>query len=111
MTGGDGSFFRLHEKGADVFVRLTPKSSTDRIGPVEQLSDGKAYLTTRVRAVPDKGAANAALEKLLASELGLPRGDVKIVSGSTSRLKTVRLDGVPGKLRAVLEAIAAQGKP
>jgi uncharacterized protein YggU (UPF0235/DUF167 family) len=106
----DGSFFRLHEKGADVFVRLTPKSSADKIGSVEQLSDGKAHLTARVRAIPDKGAANAALEKLLASVLGLPRSDVNIVSGSTSRLKTVRLDGDPEKLRAVLDAIAAQGK-
>jgi uncharacterized protein YggU (UPF0235/DUF167 family) len=58
--------------------------------------------------VPEKGAANSALERLLADCLNLPKSAVSVVAGATSRLKTVRLSGHPEKLaRAVESAIAA----
>ena len=45
----------------------------------------------RVAAPPEDGRANAALEELLASLLGVPRGDVSVVAGRTSRRKVVEV--------------------
>ena len=41
-----------------------------------------------------EGAANTALVRLLADELGVARRDVRIVAGATSRQKLVVVDGV-----------------
>lgn len=98
-------FYRTHETGLDVYVRLTPRSSKDAVEGVETMADARAHLAARVRAVPEKGAANAALEKLLASWLGIARSDVSVVAGGTSRLKTVRLAGNPVDLAGRLNEL------
>ncbi len=90
-----------------VTARLTPKSSRDALEGVETLSDGRAVLKARVRAVPEDGKANDALIKLVAKALGAPRSHVSIVTGATSRLKTIRVDGSPAELSAALEQICA----
>ena len=41
-----------------------------------------------------EGAANNALIRLLADELGVARRDIQIVAGATSRQKLVIVDGV-----------------
>jgi uncharacterized protein YggU (UPF0235/DUF167 family) len=98
--------YRKRPDGLDLYVRLTPKSSADTIDGVHAAADGSAHLAVRVRAVPDKGAANAALEKLLAERLDLPKRAVSVVAGPTSRLKTVRLTGDAEEIaRAVETAI------
>lgn len=56
------------------------------------MADGRAHLAARVRAVPEKGAANAALEKILASWLGIARSDVAVIAGGTAG-NTVDLTG------------------
>jgi uncharacterized protein YggU (UPF0235/DUF167 family) len=54
----------------------------------------------RVKAVPDKGRANAAVIALLAKALGVPKSAVRLVSGDTARLKTVEVEGeVEGLVR------------
>lgn len=75
-------------------LRVTPNSSRDTIEGVETRADGLAHLKVRVRAVPDKGAANAAVLKLLAKSLGVPKSALELVSGQTSRVKAVRVKGV-----------------
>ncbi|TIT75878.1 MAG: DUF167 domain-containing protein, partial [Mesorhizobium sp.] len=62
--------FRPRDDGIDLYVRLTPKAALDRIDGVETTADGRSHLKGRVRAVPEKGAANAALERLVAKALG-----------------------------------------
>lgn len=99
-------FFRLREDGVELFVRLTPKSSRDAIEGVETAADGRSHLVARVRAVPEKGEANAALERLLSKTLGVSRGAVSVVAGGTSRLKTVRVEGQPAELSRSLAAVA-----
>lgn len=47
-----------------------------------------------VFAPPEKGKANQAVEKLLASEFGLPKRAVRVVSGGSSRRKTINLEGI-----------------
>ena len=51
-------------------------------------------LKARVMAPAVEGAANDALIRLLADELGIARRDVRIVAGATSRQKLVVVDGV-----------------
>lgn len=82
----------LHD-GVAIAVRLTPKSSRDAIEGVKTNSAGAAHVAARVRAVPEKGAANTALEKLVASWLGVPAGSVAVTGGQTARLKTVTVSG------------------
>ncbi len=73
-------------------VRLQPNASRDEIIGRAQDADGQDYLKVRIRAVPEKGKANKALETLLAKALGLPKSAVKVVGGGKSRLKTIDID-------------------
>ncbi|MFD2052512.1 DUF167 domain-containing protein [Mesorhizobium calcicola] len=100
--------FRIHENGIDLFVRLTPKSSLDRFEGVVTAADGRSHLKARVRAVPENGAANKALEKLIAKALGVPASAVSIVAGGTARLKTLRIAGDPATLAESIEALGRQ---
>jgi len=70
-------------------VRLTPRSAVER---VEDVIDG--VLRVRVMAPAVEGAANSALIRVLADELGVARRDVRIVAGGSSRHKLVVVDGV-----------------
>lgn len=100
-------FFRRCDAGVELFVRLTPKSSRDAVEGIDVAADGRSHLKARVRAVPEKGKANQALERLLADRLGVPAGAVSVVAGGTARLKTVRVAGEAAAIEARLAAIAA----
>jgi uncharacterized protein len=97
--------FRIRDNGIDLFVRLTPKSSVDRLEGVETAADGRSHLKARVRAVPENGAANQALERLAAKTLGVPVSAVSVVAGGTARLKTLRVAGDPEALSRSIEAL------
>ncbi|KAA3448536.1 hypothetical protein C7I87_21605 [Mesorhizobium sp. SARCC-RB16n] len=99
---------RIRENGVDLFVRLTPKSSVDRLEGVETSADGRSHVKARVRAVPENGAANQALEKLVAKALGAPASAVSVVAGGTARLKTLRIVGDPEALARSVEALCGQ---
>lgn len=103
--------YRLRADGADLFVRLTPKASRDALEGVETTADGAAHAKARVRAVPEKGAANKALERLVARALGVPSSSVAVVAGGTARLKTVRIAGEPAALSRLLDRLAAVEGP
>jgi len=51
-------------------------------------------LRARVGAPAVEGAANAALIRMIATELAVAKRDVRIVAGATSRQKLVVVDGV-----------------
>lgn len=51
-------------------------------------------LRARVSAPAVEGAANNALIRLLAEELGVARRDVRIVAGASSRQKLVVVDAI-----------------
>lgn len=51
-------------------------------------------LLARVGAPAVEGAANNALVRLIADELGIAKRDVRIVAGAQSRRKLVVVDGV-----------------
>jgi len=74
-------------------VRLTPKGGRDGLEGWEQGADGKRYLKARVAAPPEDGKANEALIRLLAKGLDVGRTKLRIVSGATSRLKLIEVEG------------------
>ena len=51
-------------------------------------------LKIKVMAPAVDGAANAALLRVLADDLGIARSDLQIVAGATSRQKLVVVDGL-----------------
>lgn len=59
-------------------------------------------MAARVMALPDKGAANAALERLVAEWLDVPASSVSVISGHAARLKTVGVNGDPAVLEKAL---------
>lgn len=97
--------WRAHDGGLLVDVRLTPRAGHDRIDGLKLLADGRPVLVARVRAVPEKGAANEALVRLIAKALRLGRTDVSVTSGHTSRTKTLHIAGDPGYLAADLKRL------
>ena len=83
-------------------MRLTPRAAKDAIASVNDRADGRAYLGAHVRAVPEKGAANAALERLVAGFMGVPPSKVSVTAGTTARLKTVHVAGQADALADLL---------
>lgn len=64
---------------------------------------GRLALKARVRAAPEKGQANGALETLLAGTFGVPKRAVRVTRGATARLKQVDIEGLDaGALAAFL---------
>ncbi|WP_029058664.1 DUF167 family protein [Stappia stellulata] len=88
--------------GLRLRVRVTPKAAHDRLEGIEIRDDGLCVLRCRVRAVPDKGAANAAVTALVARSLGLAKRDVRLVAGATARVKMLELDADAQMLAARL---------
>jgi uncharacterized protein YggU (UPF0235/DUF167 family) len=59
---------------------------------VDGVRDG--ILRARVSAPPVDGDANAALLRLIARELDVPAGAVRIVAGEAARTKRIAVDGI-----------------
>jgi len=75
--------------GVQLQLKVKPGGRADRlIGP-----HGGA-LKLEVRAAPERGRANDAVERLLAERLDLGRTEVTVVAGSTGRDKLVLLGGI-----------------
>ncbi len=100
--------WRIRPEGLEVRVRVTPRGGRDAIGGIEALSDGRRVLKVRVRAVPEDGAANGAVRRLLAKALGLPASAVSLEAGATARLKTFLIAGEAEPLAAALAALTGQ---
>lgn len=77
-------------------IRLTPGAASDRIDGWDVDADGRPILKVRVRARPIEGEANAALLKLMAKTLGVPKSAVSLARGGQSRTKMVAVAGLSG---------------
>lgn len=79
--------------GVRFAVRVQPRASKNEVAGIH----GTA-LKIRLQAPPVDGAANDALVSFLADSLGVSRRSVRIISGDSSRNKTVEVDGVTAQL-------------
>lgn len=80
-------------------VRVQPRASRTEVAGTQQ-----GALKVRLQAPPVDGAANEALVDFLAESLGVPRRQVRIVSGATARTKVVEVTGVDVDAVTRLEA-------
>jgi uncharacterized protein YggU (UPF0235/DUF167 family) len=99
--------WRYSSQGISVALRVTPRGGRDDIDGVETLANGRAVLKIRVRAIAEGGEANRAVIELLAKALGVPKAHVKLLTGATSRLKRVAVDGDPARLGDTLRKLTA----
>ena len=97
--------WRYSTQGVSVALRVTPRGGRDEIDGIETLANGRAVLKIRVRAIADGGEANRAVMELMAKALGIPKARVRILSGATSRLKQIAIDGEPEKLGDALRKL------
>ncbi|WP_409147466.1 DUF167 family protein [Pseudoxanthobacter sp. M-2] len=96
--------------GLSLRLRVTPRGGADALEGIAMLSDGRPVVLARVRALPADGAANAAVEALVATAVGVPKRDVRVAAGRTQRTKTVEIDGDGATLAsAIAAALASAG--
>ena len=94
----------MGERGVRFGVRLTPRGGQDRVDGVVE-----GVLRVRVAAPPVDGAANEALVRLIASELGVAKRAVRLVSGETARTKLIEVDGADAAVAARWPGLGQQG--
>jgi uncharacterized protein YggU (UPF0235/DUF167 family) len=100
--------WRYSTHGISVALRVTPRGGRDDIDGIETLANGRSVVKIRVRAIAEGGEANRAVTELLAKALGVPKVKVRLLSGGTSRLKQMAVDGDPTRLgEALRKAVAA----
>ncbi|MBR0695296.1 DUF167 domain-containing protein [Bradyrhizobium lablabi] len=104
--------WRYSTEGVSIALRVTPRGGRDDIDGIETLANGRTVVKIRVRAIAEGGEANRAVTELLAKALGVPKARVKILSGTTSRLKQVAVEGDPRQLGDALKklTVAEPGK-
>ncbi|GAC1502630.1 MAG: DUF167 domain-containing protein [Bradyrhizobium sp.] len=103
--------WRFSTQGISIAVRVTPRSGRDEVDGLETLADGRIVLKVRVRAIADGGEVNRAVIELIAKALGVPKGRVRILSGVTSRLKQIAVEGDPARLGDALRRLTAVEPP
>jgi uncharacterized protein (TIGR00251 family) len=99
--------WRYSTQGVSIALRVTPRGGRDEIDGLETLANGRTVVKMRVRAIAEGGAANRAVVELLAKALGVPKARVRVLSGATSRLKQIAVDGDPAKLGDALRKLTA----
>lgn len=90
-------------RGVRLGVRVTPRAGADEVGRIERDADDRLWLTVRVRALPDKGAANASVAKTVAKALGVAKTTISVLSGSTSRNKVLLIEGDTADLMVAVQ--------
>jgi uncharacterized protein YggU (UPF0235/DUF167 family) len=103
--------WRYSTAGISVALRVAPRGGRDGIDGIETLADGTSVMKVRVRAIAEGGAANRAVTELLAKALGVPKAKVRLLSGATSRLKQVAVDGDPKSLGEALRVLTSARAP
>jgi len=84
---------------------VQPRAGRDAIEGLAEDAAGETWLKIRVLAVPDNGAANAAIAALLSRALGVPKSAVSVTAGHTARTKTLAVTGDAAALKAALAGL------
>ena len=84
------------KEGTEIDLLVSPNSGRSEIVGVDIW---RKRLTVKLRSPPEKGEANAELEKLLTEKLG---SETKVIHGHTTRMKTalvqISMDDVARRL-------------
>ncbi len=71
-----------------IFVKVKPNAKIEKVERIDEV-----HLIVSVKAPPVEGKANDAVLRLLADYFKVPRGNVKIISGLSSKNKVVEISG------------------
>lgn len=82
-------FLREHSTGVFLSVKAQPRAAMDEIADAIG-----SELKIKITAPPVDSAANEALIRFIARELGCARNSVRLVRGNTSRHKVFFIDGI-----------------
>ena len=94
----------VHKDGVTLKIRVIPKTGT--IGP-RGVSDG--HLKWGVSSVPEDGKANKELIVAISKLLKIPKSEIEILSGESSRNKVLLLRGQSSeRISDLLEALGLQ---
>jgi hypothetical protein len=108
QQAGPGSPVSVSGDAVHLSLKVTPKASSDRFGGVVLDAAEVAHLQVFVTAVPEDGAANASVIRLLSKRWRLPKSAFEIVRGAADRWKVVAIvSGKSGKPAALAERIKA----
>ncbi|MBN9684411.1 MULTISPECIES: DUF167 domain-containing protein [unclassified Corallococcus] len=89
------------QTGVELTVLVQPRASRTRV-----MGEHDGQLKIQLAAPPVDGEANAALVEFIAKTMGVPRRQVTLVAGDTSRRKRLRVEGVDA---AAAEAVISGG--
>ncbi len=92
--------YQIDKNGIRLSVHAQPGASKSELAGVH----GEA-LKLRIAARAEDGAANKAICSFLAELFGVPKTSVSILRGSSSRKKTVLIEGDSDKLKKALETL------
>lgn len=84
--------------------RLTPKSSRDALEGLTTTPDGPA-IKARVRAVPENGAANKALQTIVAKWASVPKSSITLSVGAKSRTKVLTIIASESDIARIVEQL------
>ncbi len=89
--------------GATFRVRVQPAASKNQIVGVQEDA-----LKVRISAPPLQGKANKMLIQFLAKQLTIKRSQLEIISGHTTRSKTIHVigEGTEKKLQNIIDSIS-----
>jgi hypothetical protein len=95
-----------HASGAVLRVRAQPRARRARIVGVHA-----GALKVAVTEPPEKGRANEAIAELLASQFGVSRRQLTLLTGDTSKDKRFLVSGIrASELRARLERVISEAE-
>ena len=88
----------IPDKKATIEIHLQPGAKRNEIVGLRE-----DILYVKVAALPQKGQANRALLELIAQTLGIPKNNVEIIRGQSSRSKVIALHGLTlGEVKEIL---------
>jgi uncharacterized protein (TIGR00251 family) len=71
-----------------ISIKVFPSS-----GKQQWILDKSGQLKCYLKSQPEKGKANQELIKLLAKQLEIPQTNIQIISGATTRIKRLKIEG------------------
>ncbi len=72
-------------------IKVIPNSNTNEIKEIMTDDSGEETIKIKIKAVPEKGKANAELIKFLSKELEIKKSNISILSGKTDRIKLIKI--------------------
>ena len=73
----------------EIYLRIKVLTGAGKTEFIDEMADETVKIA--VKAVPEKGKANAELTRYLAKELGVAKDDIRIISGAGERLKLIKI--------------------